>query len=105
VGCPGKQGLSREDIRNKSGSTGFQGSRKNALETLGKFTKRNVQIVDEVKKVASEIQKSPEQVALAWLLSKSTVISVLLGASRLEQLENNTSPDSLNAPHATIVCR
>jgi multidrug efflux pump subunit AcrA (membrane-fusion protein) len=43
----------------------------------------------EVKKVASEVQKSPPQVALAWLLSKSTVTSVLLGASKLEQLENN----------------
>src|ERR1700730_17606247 len=39
---------SREDFLNKSGSTGFQGSRKNAIETLGKFTQRNMQIVDEV---------------------------------------------------------
>jgi aryl-alcohol dehydrogenase-like predicted oxidoreductase len=80
---------SREDFLEKSGSTGFQGSRKNALETLGKFTERNMRIVDEVKKVASEVQKSPAQVALAWLSSKSTVTSVLLGASKLEQLENN----------------
>jgi hypothetical protein len=35
------------------------------------------------------LRKSPAQVALAWLLSKSTVTSVLLGASKLEQLENN----------------
>ena len=80
---------SREDFLNKSGSTGFRGSRKSAIETLGKFTQRNMQIVDEVKKVASEVKKSPAQVALAWLLSKSTVTSVLLGASKLEQLENN----------------
>src|ERR1700704_4942197 len=85
---------SREDFLNKSGSTGFQGSRKNAIETLGKFTQQNMQIVDEVKKVASEVQKSPAQVALAWLLSKSAVTSVLLGASKLEQLENNL--DSLS---------
>src|ERR1700676_2057199 len=80
---------SREDFLNKSASTGFQGSRKTALETLGKFTERSMEIVDEVKKVASEVQRSPAQVALAWLLSKSTVTSVLLGASKLEQLENN----------------
>jgi aryl-alcohol dehydrogenase-like predicted oxidoreductase len=48
-----------------------------------------MEIVDEVKKVASEAQKSPAQVALAWLLSKSTVTSILLGASKFEQLENN----------------
>jgi aryl-alcohol dehydrogenase-like predicted oxidoreductase len=80
---------SREDFLKKTGSTGFQGSRKNGLETLGKFTERNMGIVDEVKQVASEVQKSPAQVALAWLSSKSTVTSVLLGASKLEQLENN----------------
>jgi aryl-alcohol dehydrogenase-like predicted oxidoreductase len=53
-----------------------------------------MKIVDEVKKVASEVQESPAQVAPAWLLSKSTVTSVLLGASKLEQLENNL--DALN---------
>jgi len=53
--------------------------------------------------VASEVQESPAQVALAWLLSKSTVTSVLLGASKLEQLEDNLdalntqlSPDQIN---------
>jgi len=80
---------SREDFLNKSGSTGLQGSRKNGIEALGKCTERNMEIVDEVKKVATEVQKSPAQVALAWLLSKSTVTSVLLGASKLGQLENN----------------
>jgi aryl-alcohol dehydrogenase-like predicted oxidoreductase len=86
---------SREDFLRKSGSTpGNSGTRKNTLEYLGKFTERNMNIVDEVKEVASEVKKSPAQVALAWLLSKSTVTSVLLGASKLEQLENNL--DSLN---------
>jgi aryl-alcohol dehydrogenase-like predicted oxidoreductase len=86
---------SREDFLSKSGSTpGNSGTRKNTLEYLGKFTERNMNIVDEVKKVASEVQKSPAQVALAWLLSKSAVTSVLLGASKLEQLENNL--DSLS---------
>jgi aryl-alcohol dehydrogenase-like predicted oxidoreductase len=53
--------------------------------------------------MASEVQESPAQVALAWLLSRSTVTSVLLGASKLEQLENNLdalntqlSPDQIN---------
>src|SRR6202048_1828364 len=80
---------SREDFLNESASTGSQGSRKSDLATLGRFTERNFEIVAEVKQVASEVQKSPAQVALAWLLSKSTVTSVLLGASKLEQLENN----------------
>src|ERR1700730_2386058 len=81
---------SREDFLSKSGSAaGNSGTRKNTLEYLGKFTERNMEIVDEVKKVASEVQKSPAQVALAWLLPKSAVTPVLLGASKIEQLENN----------------
>jgi aryl-alcohol dehydrogenase-like predicted oxidoreductase len=80
---------SREDFLNESASTGSHASRKSDLATLDRFTERNFQIVAEVKKVASEVQKSPAQVALAWLLSKPTVTSVLLGASKLEQLENN----------------
>jgi aryl-alcohol dehydrogenase-like predicted oxidoreductase len=88
---------SREDFLRKSGPTpGNSGTRKDTLEYLGKFTERNMNIVDEVKKLASEVQKSPSQVALAWLLSRSTVSSVLLGASKLEQLENNLG--SLNTP-------
>lgn len=45
-------------------------------------------IVDEVKKIASEVNKTAAQVALAWTLSKS-VTSVLLGASKIKQLEDN----------------
>jgi aryl-alcohol dehydrogenase-like predicted oxidoreductase len=80
---------SREDFLSESAPTDSHGSRKSDLATLGRFSERNFEIVAEVKKVASELQKSPAQVALAWLLSKSTVTSVLLGASKLEQLENN----------------
>jgi aryl-alcohol dehydrogenase-like predicted oxidoreductase len=80
----------KEDFLDKSVSTGLRhGSRGKNIKTLGKFTERNMGIVDEVRKVASEVQESPAQVALAWLLSRSTVTSVLLGASKLEQLENN----------------
>ena len=80
----------KEDFLDKSVSTGVRhGSRGKNMKTLGKFNERNMGIVDEVKKVASEVQESPAQVALAWLLSRSTVTSVLLGASKLEQLENN----------------
>jgi aryl-alcohol dehydrogenase-like predicted oxidoreductase len=80
---------SREDFLKKSASTGSQGSRQSSLAELGRFTERNLEIVAEVKQVASEVEKTPAQVALAWLLSKSTVTSVLLGASKLAQLENN----------------
>src|ERR1700724_2949596 len=49
---------SREDFLSKSGSTpGNSGTRKNALEYLGNLTEGNMEIVDEVKKVASEVQK------------------------------------------------
>ncbi len=79
---------SREDFLNASASEGIDGTRKNIIVTQGKFSEGNMNIVDEVKKVASEIDKTPAQVALAWILSKS-VTSVLLGASKIEQLKDN----------------
>ncbi len=79
---------SREDFLNASASEGIDGTRKNIIVTQGKFSEGNMNIVDEVKKVASEVDKTPAQVALAWILSKS-VTSVLLGASKIEQLKDN----------------
>lgn len=46
-------------------------------------------VVDEVKQIAAAHNASAAQVALAWLLSKPVVSSILVGASKISQLENN----------------
>jgi len=53
------------------------------------FTEANFRIVDELRAVAEEIGRPMAQVALAWLTNRAGVSSVLIGASRPEQLLQN----------------
>ncbi|KQR76868.1 aldo/keto reductase [Rhizobium sp. Leaf341] len=55
------------------------------------FTERNFDIVDTVTAVAHEIGRSPAEVALAWVSGRPGVSSVLIGASRVEQLAQNVA--------------
>ena len=50
---------------------------------------RGWRIVDAVKSVAKEKSTTPTAVALAWLLGKPTVSSVIFGARSIEQLDDN----------------
>ncbi|MCH7531771.1 MAG: aldo/keto reductase [Gemmatimonadetes bacterium] len=45
--------------------------------------------VDVMRKIAEDHEASIAQVALAWVLSKSAVTSVIIGARKLSQLEDN----------------
>lgn len=45
--------------------------------------------IDAMEKIAEHHQCSIAQVALAWLLHQSVVTSVIIGAKRLDQLEDN----------------
>ena len=59
------------------------------------FTERNFDIVDTVREVAAELDVPMVQVALAWVLGRQGVTSLLLGASRPQQLESNLAALSL----------
>lgn len=54
-----------------------------------KFTDRNWAILDELRTVASEMDRPVAQLALAWILAQPGVGSVLIGASKTEQLADN----------------
>jgi aryl-alcohol dehydrogenase-like predicted oxidoreductase len=47
------------------------------------------QVVDRLRAIGAAHQATPAQVALAWLLSKRAVTSVLIGANKTAQLEDN----------------
>ena len=49
--------------------------------------KQDYAILERVQKVASEIGVSPAQVAYAWVLSKETVTSPIVGCTKLKQFE------------------
>lgn len=65
-------------------------------------TPRNWQIVDALRAVAAEVEASPAAVALAWLLQRPTVSSVIIGVRSLEQLEDNLNAAALVLPAEAI---
>ena len=62
--------------------------------TEGNFDK-NLRIVDEVKAVASELDATPAQVALAWLLAQGDDIAPIPGTKHVARVEENTAADAL----------
>jgi aryl-alcohol dehydrogenase-like predicted oxidoreductase len=62
--------------------------------TEGNFEK-NLRIVDEVEAVASEVNATPAQVALAWLLAQGDDIAPIPGTRRVSRVEENTAADGI----------
>jgi aryl-alcohol dehydrogenase-like predicted oxidoreductase len=54
-----------------------------------KFSDRNWTIVAELEKVANELDRSMAQVAVNWTTNRPGIASVIVGATRLSQLEDN----------------
>lgn len=53
------------------------------------FTERNFAIVDALREVAAEMEVPMAQAALAWVLSRGGATTLLMGASRAEQVTAN----------------
>lgn len=86
--------LSGKYSRNADGGDGTTATGEGRLagdNPLGQtpFTERNWAILDAVRQVANEIGGAPAEVALAWVAGRPGVDSVLIGASRAEQLTRN----------------
>jgi aryl-alcohol dehydrogenase-like predicted oxidoreductase len=62
--------------------------------TAGNFEK-NLRIVDEVEAVASEVDATPAQVALAWLLAQGDDVAPIPGTKRVSRVEENTAADGI----------
>jgi aryl-alcohol dehydrogenase-like predicted oxidoreductase len=61
----------------------------------GNFEK-NLRIVDEVQAVASELDATPAQVALAWLLAQGDGIAPIPGTKRVTRVEENSAADGID---------
>src|SRR3954470_2391465 len=84
----GKYG--REDLKPTDPVAGeTAGSRKSLNAALGMVTERTLAIADVVKEVASELDRTPAQVALAWTLGAPGVAAPIIGARTITQLEDN----------------
>ena len=53
------------------------------------LTERNYVIIDELVRIAGELATTPAAVALAWVQSRPGVASTIIGARRLDQLDQN----------------
>jgi aryl-alcohol dehydrogenase-like predicted oxidoreductase len=58
--------------------------------TAGNF-EQNLRIVEEVQAVASELDATPAQVALAWLLAQGDDVAPIPGTKRVSRVEENTA--------------
>ncbi len=56
---------------------------------LSRLTDRTFAIVDELQRISSALESTPAAVALAWLRSRPGVTSIIIGARRLKQLDQN----------------
>ena len=65
------------------------GGRLNAFDMLPYDKEKGYQVVDRLRAIAAAHGATPAQVALAWVLSKPFVSSILLGANKLAQLNDN----------------
>jgi aryl-alcohol dehydrogenase-like predicted oxidoreductase len=57
---------------------------------------------DAIKKVANDLDATPLQVALAWLLKRSKVILPIPGTSSVKHLEENIAAAGLELPQAAF---
>lgn len=74
----------REDLQNSDRS-----GRKGTINAIGQLTEQSLAIADVVKQIAAEIDRSPSQVALNWLLQQPSQPIPIIGASKIAHLEDN----------------
>ncbi len=78
--------LSGKYTRERSGG---EGGRRKSFDFPPLDREKGFDVIDRLQAIAKAHGASPAQIALGWLLAKSYVASVLLGASSLSQLEDN----------------
>ncbi|MEM1119703.1 MAG: aldo/keto reductase [Bacteroidota bacterium] len=77
-------------------------SRLNSFD-LGLFDRElGYKVVDKVKEIAANHNSTPIAVAIAWLLSKKVVSTVLVGVSKMSQLDANIAGTALVLSAAEI---
>ncbi|HEY7105381.1 MAG TPA: aldo/keto reductase [Acidimicrobiia bacterium] len=63
---------------------------------------RDLDIADAVGKAAAEVGTTPTAVALAWVLGRRNVTSVIIGPRTFEQYEQNMAGFDLSLPAETV---
>ncbi|WP_104166529.1 aldo/keto reductase [Arthrobacter sp. SX1312] len=69
--------------------------RRNNPRFAGENLQTNIRIVEQVDDVARQLEATPGQVALAWLLAQGTDIAPIPGTKQVRYLEENVAADAL----------
>ncbi len=69
--------------------------RRNNPRFAGENLQANIRIVEQVDDVARQLEATPGQVALAWLLAQGTDIAPIPGTKQVRYLEENVAADDL----------
>jgi aryl-alcohol dehydrogenase-like predicted oxidoreductase len=88
---PLAMGLLSGKYRETAGEPAGEG-RLNSTRTkniLGYFTRRNFRIAEVLREVATQMGRTSAQVAINWVANRPAVASVIIGASKLSQLDDN----------------
>ncbi|MFB5676621.1 aldo/keto reductase [Paenibacillus terreus] len=73
------------------------GSRADTDPNFARFlTEDRIQLGDEVGRIAGELGSSPTALSLAWLMNRPAVSTVIVGATRVEQLQDSLQSLSLS---------
>jgi aryl-alcohol dehydrogenase-like predicted oxidoreductase len=86
------------DLDHGGDSAGVEGTRKSGGAMNGHLTERSLAIAEVVKTVATELGRTPAQVALAWTLLNDSVTAPIVGARTLSQLEDNLGALEVELP-------
>jgi aryl-alcohol dehydrogenase-like predicted oxidoreductase len=81
-----------------SGAGRLETMKGSTIPAFQKFTPRNWRIVAELEAVAKQMNRGMAQVALNWVANRPGVASVILGATKLPQLEDNLAALSFAIP-------
>lgn len=76
--------------------------RKTNPRFTGENFQRNLAIVDEVQAIGAEIDATPAQTALAWLLTRGNDIASIPGTRRVTRVEENTAADGIELTPAQL---
>jgi aryl-alcohol dehydrogenase-like predicted oxidoreductase len=72
-----------------------QGSRRTTFDFPPVNTDRAYDCIDVMREIATRKQVSVAQIAIAWLLHQKAVTSVIIGAKRLDQLDDNIAATAI----------
>jgi aryl-alcohol dehydrogenase-like predicted oxidoreductase len=79
-----------------------EGARLNEFKIPPIDVEQGYDVVDAIKSIAQAHSASPAQVAIAWILTKPFISSVIVGANKMHQLEDNLKAVDLTLSDAEI---